>query len=474
MLIILLGASRTKTVRGCTIFTTKKFCIAGITFFILTILLFSVSHQALGQRYCGREGQFDQYYRKMLDGVDAPSPEAIEQVAESGWWIYPRPISKVWQACMYVISQYEGIIAMNSVNGSRSFLMLMGRETQAHAENRVRQATCGSFLEQWLAIAVIPISQHKTKICVAAQGPKTLLPSSPSAQTFFYHLHVHLFNTRTWLDKFASVDWSRRNPARIAESYHYNSMKNDKSARQDHLIGGWVSKRAETAMVFINCPEVETTLTEIVRRLKQAAGVSRFSSNVHIVSSPDLNAFAVPNGDLFVCSGLLDAMDTPDQLAAILAHELDHVLQRDVTGKIRASITGQQTAAGVRTAMAIGDFFVQLVPVAGLAASVVKNIGHGAVELAASKFASDIEKGLLSSYSAESERRADINGHLLLCAAGFASEAQRGMLTRLQAMQFEFKNRGDILVSNLVNMAPGLEERIKLAKELEKQHAHVK
>jgi len=47
-----------------------------------------------------------------------------------------------------------------------------------------------------------------------------------------------------------------------------------------------------------------------------------------VVDADDVNAFAVPTGYVFVTRGLLDALETEDELAAILAHEIAHVESR--------------------------------------------------------------------------------------------------------------------------------------------------
>src|SRR5687767_2419179 len=45
---------------------------------------------------------------------------------------------------------------------------------------------------------------------------------------------------------------------------------------------------------------------------------------------PEPNAFALPNGSIYVTTGLLALVDNESQLAAMLAHELTHVMRRHV------------------------------------------------------------------------------------------------------------------------------------------------
>jgi predicted Zn-dependent protease len=49
---------------------------------------------------------------------------------------------------------------------------------------------------------------------------------------------------------------------------------------------------------------------------------------VHIIRSEEINAFALPGGRIFVYSGILEKMDSPEQLVALLGHEVSHVLGR--------------------------------------------------------------------------------------------------------------------------------------------------
>ena len=45
----------------------------------------------------------------------------------------------------------------------------------------------------------------------------------------------------------------------------------------------------------------------------------------HVIESPQINAFALPGGQIFVMRGLLDFVDSEAELAAVLGHEISHV-----------------------------------------------------------------------------------------------------------------------------------------------------
>ncbi|HEY6392764.1 MAG TPA: M48 family metalloprotease [Bryobacteraceae bacterium] len=45
----------------------------------------------------------------------------------------------------------------------------------------------------------------------------------------------------------------------------------------------------------------------------------------HVIESPEINAFALPGGQIFVLTGLLDFVKSEAELAAVLGHEIAHV-----------------------------------------------------------------------------------------------------------------------------------------------------
>ena len=49
-----------------------------------------------------------------------------------------------------------------------------------------------------------------------------------------------------------------------------------------------------------------------------------------IIDAPDINAFALPGGYIYINRGLLSYLDSEAQLAAVLAHEVGHVTARHV------------------------------------------------------------------------------------------------------------------------------------------------
>lgn len=73
-----------------------------------------------------------------------------------------------------------------------------------------------------------------------------------------------------------------------------------------------------------NSPELENLVTRIGERLAPAPTDPYIRYRFHIVRDPELNAFALPDGQIYVNTGILAAFENEAQLAAVLAHEVHH------------------------------------------------------------------------------------------------------------------------------------------------------
>jgi beta-barrel assembly-enhancing protease len=73
-------------------------------------------------------------------------------------------------------------------------------------------------------------------------------------------------------------------------------------------------------------PELLRPVQEITERLAAAAGPTPYQFRVHVLSSEQVNAFALPGGYLFVNHGLIREATGPDEVAGVMGHEVQHVL----------------------------------------------------------------------------------------------------------------------------------------------------
>ena len=75
-------------------------------------------------------------------------------------------------------------------------------------------------------------------------------------------------------------------------------------------------------------PRVQQMLEKTVDKLVMASERPELKYEVTILNSPAVNAFALPNGQLYVTRGLVALANDNSELASVLAHEMAHVIAR--------------------------------------------------------------------------------------------------------------------------------------------------
>ncbi len=97
-------------------------------------------------------------------------------------------------------------------------------------------------------------------------------------------------------------------------------------------------------------PEVRKALDAISQRLLTAVPDQPYTFHIYVHPGNMVNALALPGGTVVVFQGLINATETPEELAGVLAHEYQHVLLRHSTrGIIR------QVALTIVLAAILGD-----------------------------------------------------------------------------------------------------------------------
>ncbi len=161
-------------------------------------------------------------------------------------------------------------------------------------------------------------------------------------------------------------------------------------------------------------PTRQRHIDDIVAVLLRPLPDRRYPFRVTVVDHPMVNAFATPGGFIVVFRGLLDRTENAEELAGILAHEIQHVLHRHAT---RAILRNAST--GILIAALVGD-------VSGIVAFGVES----------ARTLGDLH------HSREAEHEADRDGMLMLNAAAVDPQ---GMLAFFQAMQkLEGTNRAAV------------------------------
>ncbi len=131
-----------------------------------------------------------------------------------------------------------------------------------------------------------------------------------------------------------------------------------------------------------------------------------------VLDSPEVNAFALPGGFVFVTRGLLALANSEAELAAVLAHEISHVIDEHV----------EQREANKKDAVIDGAF-------GALAQAIFA--GASAEEAIRDNIVSALDD--IGANSREQEFEADSGGIILLALAGYDANAQADFLLTMAA-----------------------------------------
>ena len=166
--------------------------------------------------------------------------------------------------------------------------------------------------------------------------------------------------------------------------------------------------------------------------------IERVTWKFRAVRDPQPNAFALPNGSIYVTTGLLSLMDNESELAAIIAHELTHVMRRHTYQHNRSN---RKKFLTMNIMSAIGAY----APMGAV----------GAVIMIVTTVAPFIMVATMYGYSRELEREADLKGIDMMISAEYPPEEM------IQVMKLLNKDIEGENVRLFYNDHPSLDERIK-------------
>jgi predicted Zn-dependent protease len=110
----------------------------------------------------------------------------------------------------------------------------------------------------------------------------------------------------------------------------------------------------------------EAAIMAIVNRLLEPIPNVPYKFRLTVFNDTSVNAFALPGGQIILLRGLIERSKTPEELAGVLAHELQHVLKRHATrlllqhastGLMLVAVSGDLTgvmAYGLESARVLG------------------------------------------------------------------------------------------------------------------------
>ena len=170
---------------------------------------------------------------------------------------------------------------------------------------------------------------------------------------------------------------------------------------------------------LIKDPMLITYLNQVGKKIVAAASPDFFKYKFHLIKQNTYNAFASPAGNIFLNSGLFEALDNEEELAGILAHEIAHAQCRHISQRIERSPK------------------MNFLTLAGIAAGIFLGMGGSATAASAVTIGSmATNQSIALAYSREDEMQADQIGLNYLTAAGYGGQGLLTSLKKIRAKQW--------------------------------------
>jgi predicted Zn-dependent protease len=184
--------------------------------------------------------------------------------------------------------------------------------------------------------------------------------------------------------------------------------------------------------------ELEAYLERVGQTVVADKNLENVSWKFHVLRDPTPNAFALPNGSIYINTGLLALLDTEAQLAGVLAHEVTHVSRRHTYAQNRSM---RKKILAINILSTIGSWN-PIGGAAGTAIGLIANISPFILVLS------------IFGYSRELEKEADVEGLKNLTAAGYQPDE---MVNTIKLLQKDIEGEQ---LSSFYNDHPKLQDRV--------------
>ncbi len=119
--------------------------------------------------------------------------------------------------------------------------------------------------------------------------------------------------------------------------FSFDSPELQLSLDKEEKLGEMIVKELvfeDKSVIVVSNPELDSAMNIISKKLIQQLGTTNYEYKIIVIENEMINAFTLPGGNIFVYTGLIKFSEHPEELAAVLAHEIGHVEKRHVVSKL--------------------------------------------------------------------------------------------------------------------------------------------
>ena len=113
------------------------------------------------------------------------------------------------------------------------------------------------------------------------------------------------------------------------------------SPEAEHQIGAHEAAQIDSEMPLIRDTAIDRFVTALGKSMASRTSRADLDWHFSVVNSPEVNAFALPGGFIYVNRGAIEQADRLDELAGIMGHEIGHVVRRHSVNQIEQAEKGQ-------------------------------------------------------------------------------------------------------------------------------------
>lgn len=106
------------------------------------------------------------------------------------------------------------------------------------------------------------------------------------------------------------------------------------SIEDEEKLGEILTESVFSEMEEVHSPYLDSVIFEITKRLESGIETTPYDYTFHVIKSNEINAFATLGGHIFIYTELIQVTESPEELAAVLAHEMGHVEKRHVVDRM--------------------------------------------------------------------------------------------------------------------------------------------